>query len=87
MYNTSGVEVIATITELRSKTSELIEYVQESQKGVLVQKNNEPYVVLLDWNTYQRMSAHQGDPKEEDRPPKKRARQQPAGKDKESKSS
>lgn len=53
MYSTSGVDAVATITELRSKTSELVEYVRDSQKGVLIQKNNEPYAVLLDWETYQ----------------------------------
>lgn len=81
MYNTSGVEAIATITELRSKTSALIDYVQQNQKGVLIQKNNEPYAVLLDWQTYQRMTGAQAESKgEEDRPPQKRTRQQPAGK-------
>ena len=84
MYNTSGVDAIATITELRSNTSDLIEYVQENQKGVLIQKNNEPHAVLLDWQTYQRLTGQQSDPKEEDRPPKKRAHQQSTGQGKES---
>ncbi len=57
MYSTSGVDAVATITELRSKTSELVEYVRDSQKGVLIQKNNEPYAVLLDWETYQKAMA------------------------------
>lgn len=75
MYNTSGVDAIATITELRSETSELIDYVQTEQKGVLIQKNNEPHAVLLDWTTYQRLTGEGGDAKEGDRPPKQRARQ------------
>lgn len=53
MYSTSGVDAVATITELRSNTSQLIDHVRESKSGVLIQKNNEPYAVLLDWETYQ----------------------------------
>ena len=83
MYNTSGVDAIATITELRSKTSELIDHVQQSQKGVLIQKNNEPYAVLLDWKTYQRTMGEQPDAKGGDRPPQKHTQQQPPGKGKE----
>lgn len=52
MYNTEGIDTIATITELRSETSELIEHVRKTKSGVLIQKNNEPYAVLLDWETY-----------------------------------
>jgi prevent-host-death family protein len=55
MYNTEGIDTIATITELRSETSELIDYVRKTKKGVLIQKNNEPYAVLLDWETYKRV--------------------------------
>jgi len=54
MYNTEGINTIATITELRSETSELIEHVRETKSGVLIQKNNEPYAVLLDWETYKK---------------------------------
>lgn len=54
MYNTEGVDAIATITELRSQTSELIDYVRQTKSGVLIQKNNEPYAVLIDWETYKR---------------------------------
>jgi prevent-host-death family protein len=55
MYNTEGIDTIATITELRSETSELIDYVRKTKKGVLIQKNNEPYAVLLDWETYKKV--------------------------------
>lgn len=55
MYKTSGVDAVASITELRSNTSELVDCVRDVQKGVLIQKNNEPYAVLLDWETYQSM--------------------------------
>lgn len=55
MYNTEGVDAIATITELRSETSELIEHVRKTQNGVLIQKNNDPYAVLIDWETYKKI--------------------------------
>lgn len=52
MYHTEGVDSIATITELRAETSELIDYVRKSKTGVLIQKNNEPHAVLISWETY-----------------------------------
>lgn len=52
MYNTEGVDAVATITELRSETSELIEHVRTTKNGVMIQKNNEPHAVLISWNTY-----------------------------------
>ena len=52
MYNTEGVDSVATITELRSETSDLIEHVRETNNGVLIQKNNEPHAVLISWETY-----------------------------------
>lgn len=52
MYDTKGVETIATITELRSNTSSLVDHVQGTDEGVLIQKNNVPFVVLLSWSTY-----------------------------------
>jgi prevent-host-death family protein len=55
MYNTEGVDAIATITELRSDTSELIDHVRKTKTGVLIQKNNEPYAVLLDWEVYKKV--------------------------------
>lgn len=55
MYNTEGVDAIATITELRSETSELIEHVRRTKSGVLIQKNNEPHAVLIDWETYKKI--------------------------------
>lgn len=53
MYSTTGVDAIATITELRSKTSELLDFVRDNRKSVLIQKNNDAYAVLIDWETYQ----------------------------------
>lgn len=52
MYNTEGVDAVATITELRSDTSMLVEDVQSEHNGVLIQKNNEPHAVLISWDTY-----------------------------------
>ena len=51
MYTTKGIEAIATITELRSKTSTLIEKSKDFQ-GIMIQKNNEPYAVLLSYERY-----------------------------------
>lgn len=85
MYSTSGVDAVATITELRSNTSELIEFVRESKKGVLIQKNNEPYAVLVDWETYQEVVKNRPDAK--DRPPKRRSRKGRSSEEKQSESS
>lgn len=52
MYRTAGIDAIATITELRAKTTELVDHVRESGHALLIQKNNEPFAVLLDWETY-----------------------------------
>ena len=52
MYNTEGVDAVSTITELRSETSDLIERVQSTNNGVLIQKNNEPHAVLISWEVY-----------------------------------
>jgi prevent-host-death family protein len=55
MYNTEGVDAIATITELRADTSELIDHVRKTKNGILIQKNNEPYAVLMDWEVYKKV--------------------------------
>ena len=52
MYNTEGVDAVATITELRFRTSDLIDSAQSKKNGVLIQKNNEPHAVLVSWETY-----------------------------------
>jgi prevent-host-death family protein len=52
MYNTEGVDAVATITELRSETSDLIDRVQSMENGVLIQKNNQPHAVLISWEVY-----------------------------------
>ena len=55
MYNTKNIGAVATITELRSKTSELVEYAKQIDSGVLIQKNNEPYAVLMSSDLYDRL--------------------------------
>ena len=60
MYNTEGINTIATITELRSNTSDLIEHVRSTKNGVLIQKNNEPYAVLIDWEMYKQIKEKLG---------------------------
>jgi prevent-host-death family protein len=60
MYNTEGVDSIATITELRSETANLIDSVRESRRGILIQKNNEPHAVLIDWEMYKKIKAALG---------------------------
>lgn len=52
MYSTKGIEAVATITELRSKTSELVEHARCNERGILIQKNNEPYAVLISYDRY-----------------------------------
>jgi prevent-host-death family protein len=52
MYSTRGIEAVATITELRSNTSELVEHAKKIERGILVQKNNEPYAVLISYDLY-----------------------------------
>lgn len=56
MYNTNNVGAVATITELRSKTSELVEHAREIKSGILIQKNNEPYAVLLSADLYDELT-------------------------------
>lgn len=61
MYSTRGIEAVATITELRSNTSELVEHAKKINHGILIQKNNEPYAVLISYDLYDRLlSAEEG---------------------------
>lgn len=55
MYQTEGVDAIATVTELRSDTSDLVARVQQEGDHVLIQKNNEPRAVLIDHETYTKL--------------------------------
>ena len=55
MYSTQGIEAIATVTELRSKTSALIDQAKRLKTGILIQKNNAPEAVLVNYDLYQKM--------------------------------
>jgi len=55
MYFTKGIEAVATITELRSKTSDLVEHAKQIDHGILIQKNNEPYAVLISYDVYEKL--------------------------------
>jgi prevent-host-death family protein len=55
MYFTKGIEAVATITELRSNTSELLDHAKGIQSGILIQKNNEPYAVLISYDVYEKL--------------------------------
>jgi prevent-host-death family protein len=61
MYSTRGIDVVATITELRSKTSELVENAKEINSGILIQKNNEPYAVLISYELYDKLLSESGE--------------------------
>lgn len=55
MYSTQGIEAIATITELRSKTAEIVEHARTLDRGILIQKNNEPHAVLVSYELYKKL--------------------------------
>lgn len=55
MYFTKGIEAVATITELRSNTSELLDHAKGIESGILIQKNNEPYAVLISYHVYEKL--------------------------------
>ena len=52
MYSTQGIEAIATVTELRSRTSALIDQAKGLKTGIMIQKNNEPEAVLIGYDLY-----------------------------------
>ncbi len=56
MYSTEGIEAVATITELRSDTSGLVEQAKKMKSGILIQKNNDPYAVLISYDLYKELS-------------------------------
>jgi prevent-host-death family protein len=59
MYFTKGIEAVATITELRSNTSELLDHAKGIESGILIQKNNEPYAVLISYDVYEKLLTSQ----------------------------
>lgn len=51
-----SIHSIATVTELRSNTSEVIETAEASGEAVLIVKNNEPYAVVMGFDRYMRLT-------------------------------
>jgi prevent-host-death family protein len=54
---TEGVSQIASITELRSETAEVLEAARAATEGVMIQKNNEPQAALISWDLYKKLKA------------------------------
>ena len=52
MYSTRGIEAISTVTELRSRTSALIDQAAGLETGIMIQKNNDPVAVLVGYDKY-----------------------------------
>lgn len=57
MYSTKGIEAVATVTELRSRTAALIDQAKGLKTGIMIQKNNIPEAVLVGYDLYQEMFA------------------------------
>jgi prevent-host-death family protein len=74
MYSTRGIEAVATITELRSKTSELVEHAKSIERGILIQKNNEPYAVLISYDLYDKLLSESETLQASAEAPKRRSR-------------
>lgn len=55
MYEIQGVDSIATISELRAHTSDVLAHVRDQGEAVLVQRNNDPFAVLIDWDRYRQL--------------------------------
>lgn len=70
MYSTRGIEAVATITELRSSTAELLEHAKTIERGILIQKNNEPYAVLVSYDVYEKLMSAAPAPKRKRAPRK-----------------
>lgn len=47
-----GVTTVATITELRNDTTEVIDETEESGQGVMIVKNSSPRAVLVSFDRY-----------------------------------
>jgi len=56
MYNTEGVPAMATTTELRVRTTDLIDMLAKTPV-IGIQQNNRPVAVMLSLETYKRVKA------------------------------
>lgn len=52
MHSTFGAEQVASVTELRTDTMGLINHANEAGEAILVQRNNEPFGVLIGIEAY-----------------------------------
>lgn len=55
MFDTKGIQHIATITELRTNTSEILDQVTEGKQPVLIQRNGEPRAVMVPLAEYEQL--------------------------------
>ena len=61
MFSTRGIETVASITEVRTDTARLLDKAKSTERGILVQKNNEPLAVLLSHEFYLKLlDAYEG---------------------------
>ncbi|NBB90411.1 MAG: hypothetical protein GVY23_04290 [Spirochaetes bacterium] len=56
MYNTEGLSAIATVTELRTETADVLS-VLEDVPAICVQRNNEPEAAMLSMEMYRALRA------------------------------
>jgi prevent-host-death family protein len=57
MFKTEGIDAVASVTELRSRTTEIVEHARKSRSGILIQRNNQPLAVLVNYAWYRKLLA------------------------------
>lgn len=60
MFDTHGVSSIVSISELRSETAQVSEWIEEG-KHLLIQRNNEPTAVLMRFDEYLKLTGSSRD--------------------------
>lgn len=68
MYSTEGIDSVASVTELRSRTTEIVDHARRARKGVLIQRNSEPLAVLISYEWYRELLARVAEQESEARP-------------------
>ena len=58
MYSTRGIDQVATITELRTNTNDLLRFANETDEGILIARNSEPQGVLVGLEQYRAFVAY-----------------------------
>ena len=56
MYNTEGISAIATVTELRMETADILKMLEEVPV-ICVQRNNTPEAAMMSIETYRALRA------------------------------